>query len=89
MIFIPRKTKECHLFYGIGDDEIQVGESKNQIYRYIRLTELTPELLQLVDEGRMKLRPAVEISYLTEDEQRDLLDAIDETEATPSHAQAI
>lgn len=67
----------------------QVGESKNQIYRYIRLTELTPELLQLVDEGRMKLRPAVEISYLTEDEQRDLLDAIDETEATPSHAQAI
>ena len=65
------------------------GESQAQIYRYIRLTELTPELLQLVDEGRMKLRPAVEISYLTEDEQRDLLDAIDETEATPSHAQAI
>ena len=66
-----------------------IGESKNQIYRYIRLNYLTTELLELVDEGRMKLRPAVEISYLTEDEQRDLLDAIDETEATPSHAQAI
>lgn len=66
-----------------------VGESREQIRRYIRLNYLTPELLELVDEGRMKLRPAVEISYLTEDEQRDLLDAIDETEATPSHAQAI
>ena len=70
----------------LADD---VGESREQIRRYIRLTELTPELLQLVDEGRIKLRPAVEISYLTEDEQRDLLDAIDETEATPSHAQTI
>ena len=66
-----------------------VGESERQIQRYIRLNYLTSELLELVDEGRMKLRPAVEISYLTEDEQRDLLDAIDETEATPSHAQAI
>ena len=66
-----------------------VGESREQIRRYIRLNYLTPELLELVDEGRMKLRPAVEISYLTEDEQRDLLDSIDETEATPSHAQAI
>ena len=66
-----------------------LGESKDSVYRYIRLNNLTPELLELVDEGRMKLRPAVEISYLTEDEQRDLLDAIDETEATPSHAQAI
>ncbi len=66
-----------------------VGESKDNIRRYIRLNNLTSELLELVDEGRMKLRPAVEISYLTEDEQRDLLDAIDETDATPSHAQAI
>ena len=66
-----------------------VGESREQIRRYIRLNNLTPELLELVDEGRMKLRPAVEISYLTEDEQRDLLDSIDETDATPSHAQAI
>ena len=66
-----------------------VGESREQIRRYIRLNNLTPELLELVDEGRMKLRPAVEISYLTEDEQRDLLDSIDKTEATPSHAQAI
>ena len=51
----------------------EVGDSATQILRYIRLTELTPELLQLVDEGRMKLRPAVEISYLTEDEQRGLV----------------
>ena len=69
--------------------EESVGESKNQIYRYIRLNYLTPELLELVDEGKMKLRPAVEVSYLTEDEQRDLLDAIDENDATPSHAQTI
>lgn len=66
-----------------------VGESERQIQRYIRLNYLTPELLELVDEGKMKLRPAVEISYLTEDEQRDLLDAIDENDATPSHAQTI
>lgn len=66
-----------------------VGESKNQIYRYIRLNNLIPELLELVDESRMKLRPAVEISYLTEDEQRDLLNAIEMNDATPSHAQAI
>lgn len=67
----------------------EIGESRAQIDRYIRLNNLTPELLELVDEGRIKLRPAVEISYLTEDEQRDLLDAIDENDATPSHAQAI
>ena len=66
-----------------------VGESREQIRRYIRLNNLIPELLDLVDEGRIKLRPAVEISYLTEDEQRDLLDAIDVNDATPSHAQAI
>ena len=74
-----------------SDEELAktVGESKDNIRRYIRLNNLTPELLELVDEGRMKLRPAVEISYLTEDEQRDLLDSIDETDATPSHAQAI
>ena len=67
----------------------EIGESRAQIDRYIRLNNLTPELLELVDEGRIKLRPAVEISYLTEDEQRDLLDAIDVNDATPSHAQAI
>ncbi|MBP9989548.1 MAG: ParB/RepB/Spo0J family partition protein [Ruminococcus sp.] len=66
-----------------------MGESKDNIYRYIRLNNLIPELLELVDEGRMKLRPAVEISYLTEDEQRNLLNAIEMNDATPSHAQAI
>ncbi len=74
-----------------SDEELAetVGESKDNIRRYIRLNYLTPELLELVDEGKMKLRPAVEVSYLTEDEQRDLLDAIDENDATPSHAQTI
>ena len=57
----------------------QVGESREQIRRYIRLTNLVPELLEMVDEGRIKMRPAVEISYLDEDAQRDLVDAIDIT----------
>lgn len=65
------------------------GDSRNQIYRYIRLTFLVPELLELVDEGRIKMRPAVELSYLDEDSQRDLVDAIDEEVCTPTHAQAI
>lgn len=67
----------------------EAGESQDQVRRYIRLTELIPELLKLVDEEQIKLRPAVEISYLTEDEQADLLDAINCLQATPSHAQAI
>ena len=67
----------------------QVGESREQIRRYIRLTNLVPELLEMVDEGRIKMRPAVEISYLDEDAQRDLVDAIDMEECTPSHAQTI
>lgn len=67
----------------------EVGESRNQIQRYIRLTNLVPELLEFVDEGRIKMRPAVELSYLDEDCQRDLVDIIDENEITPSHAQAI
>ena len=65
-----------------------VGESREQIRRYIRLTELIPELVDLVDEGRMGLRPAVELSYLTKDEQQMLSQAIEYTEATPSHDQA-
>lgn len=65
------------------------GDSRNQIHRYIRLTYLVPELLQLVDEGRMKMRPAVELSYLDEDCQRDVVEEIDLNEATPSHAQTI
>ena len=67
----------------------KVGDSERQIQRYIRLTYLTKELLDFVDEGRIKLRPAVEISYLDEDSQRDLVDEIDETQSTPSHAQSI
>lgn len=67
----------------------QVGDSQTQIQRYIRLTSLVPELLEMVDEGRIKMRPAVEISYLDEDAQRDLVDAIDLEECTPSHAQTI
>lgn len=67
----------------------EVGDSKSQIKRYIRLTYLVDELLDLVDEGRIKMRPAVEISYLDEEAQRDLVDAIDENDSTPSHAQAI
>lgn len=67
----------------------QVGESREQIRRYIRLTYLVPELLEMVDEGKIKMRPAVEISYLDEDSQRDLVDAIDTEACTPSHAQTI
>ena len=67
----------------------ECGDSRNQIHRYIRLTNLVPELLDMVDEGKIKLRPAVELSYLDEDCQRDLVDEIDLNESTPSHAQAI
>lgn len=67
----------------------QVGESKDQIRRYIRLTYLIPELLQLVDEGKMKMRPAVELSYLNVDFQRDVLENIELNDCTPSHAQTI
>ena len=64
-------------------------DSARQIHRYIRLTELTSELLELVDQGRIAFRPAVELSYLTEDEQRDLWETIDSEEVTPSLSQAI
>lgn len=65
------------------------GESRNQIYRYIRLTYLIPELLALVDEGKIGLRPAYELSFLPEECQGDLLDIIECEQCTPSHAQAI
>ena len=72
-------------------DEIaqQSGESKNQVYRYIRLTYLDRDLLAMVDEGSMALNPAVEISFLSEDEQFYLIDAMGLNDCTPSHAQAI
>ena len=66
-----------------------VGDSRNQVHRYIRLTELVPELLDLVDEGKIAMRPAVELSYLNDEEQQDLLPAMELADATPSHAQAV
>ena len=76
---------------GRSDVELgeQVGESKDQVRRYIRLTELIPELLDLVDEGRIAFRPAVELSYLQKEEQGALLEQISYADATPSLAQAI
>ena len=76
-----KKTREL-----VGEE---AGESGNQVRRYIRLTELIPELLKMVDEGKIALRPAVELSYLTVEEQTDLLDTIGSEDCTPSHAQAI
>ena len=74
-----------------SSDELaeKVGESKNQIFRYIRLTELVPEILLMVDERQIAFRPAVEISYLTEGQQYTLLEAMEYNDATPSLAQAI
>ena len=67
----------------------KVGESRNQIQRYIRLTELVPEILQMVDDRQIAFRPAVEISYLPEEQQYTLLEAMEYSDATPSLAQAI
>ena len=67
----------------------QSGDSQTQIQRYVRLTNLVPELLEMVDEGRIKMRPAVELSYLDEDCQRDVVDEIDLNDCTPSHDQTI
>ena len=65
------------------------GDSTTQVRRYIRLTYLIPEILQMVDEGKIAFRPAVEISYLTQDEQKWLLEGMEYADATPSLAQAI
>ena len=65
------------------------GESRDKVYRYIRLTYLIPEILTKVDNGEIAMSPAVEISYLTEAEQYALLDAMEQNDCTPSHAQAI
>lgn len=67
----------------------ELGVSKDKVQRFIRLTFLSPQLLALVDEGRMKMLPAVEVSYLTAEEQEHLLDAIHAQACTPSHAQAL
>lgn len=77
---------------GQRSDEIlgkQVGESKDQIRRYIRLTELIPSILDMVDEGKIAMRPAVELSYLSKEQQEQLFDTMKMEDCTPSHAQAI
>lgn len=66
----------------------EAGDSKNQVRRYIRLTELTPELLDMVDSGQIKFNPAVELSYLAKEEQKDFLEAMDYAQAAPSLSQA-
>lgn len=91
----PSKDNSCPLdtnLFGRRSDEIvaeSTDESARQIQRYIRLTELTPELLEKVDEGKIAFRPAVELSYLSEEQQRDLLETIESEDATPSLEQAI
>ncbi|MBR0451930.1 MAG: ParB/RepB/Spo0J family partition protein [Oscillospiraceae bacterium] len=76
---------------GRSDVELsdQTGESKDTIRRYIRLTELVPELRDMVDEGRIKMRPAVELSYLDKESQKDVVEQIEYTQGTPTHDQAI
>ena len=66
-----------------------VGESRSQIQRYIRLTELIPPILDMVDEGKIAMRPAVELSYLPKEQQQALFDTMELEDCTPSHAQAI
>lgn len=81
-----------HKLQGVKSVEIVADsspDSKTQVQRYIRLTELIPELLDLVDEGRIAFRPAVELSYLQKEEQGALLEQISYADATPSLAQAI
>ena len=80
-----------NLSKGRSDTELgePVGESKDQIRRFIRLTELVPEILQMVDDRQIAFRPAVEISYLSEEQQYTLLEAMSYNDATPSLAQAI
>ena len=67
----------------------EVGDSARQIHRFIRLTELVPELRDMVDEGRIKMRPAVELSYLDKESQQDVVEQIEYTQGTPTHDQAI
>ena len=66
-----------------------IGDSKDKVYRYIRLTELIPEILTMVDNGKIAFTPAVELSYLTKQEQRDLLETMESEDCTPSLSQAI
>ena len=83
---LGRKLDNAETAQIIGDEN---GDSQSQVRRYIRLTYLIPELLQMVDDGKMKMLPAVEISFLDKECQQDLLEAIESECCTPSHAQAI
>jgi len=88
----PSKENECPVvtnYYAADEVAKDTEDSSRQVFRYIRLTELTSELLEFVDQGRIAFRPAVELSYLTEDEQRDLWETIDSEDVTPSLSQAI
>ena len=88
----PMKNNECPMgtnYYSADEVAKEADESPRQIFRYIRLNNLIPELLEDVDMGKIAFRPAVELSYLDEEEQKDLSYYIDEGEATPSLAQAI
>lgn len=79
-------------FSGIRTNEVlakEVGESRETIRRYIRLTELIPPILDMVDEGKIAMRPAVELSYLPKQQQQELFDTMELEDCTPSHAQAI
>ena len=83
---VDKKLKGMTSAQQVGEKS---GDSQPQIYRYIRLTYLIPSLLDMVDEGKIAMRPAVELSYLNDIEQQDLVAQIAESDATPSHAQAI
>lgn len=92
-----RQGRRTDLTFSPSDKKLRSGEelsnevkdSQAQIYRYVRLNELVPELLELVDENKIGLRPAVEISYLPEDRQTAIFEAIDMEQCMPSHAQTI
>ena len=74
-----------------SDEDIarETGDSRNQVHRSMRLTELVPELRDMVDEGKIKMRPAVELSYLDKESQKDVVEQIEYTQGTPTHDQAI
>ena len=81
-----------HIYPGIKTRDLLATNSEDsgrQIQRYIRLTELVPELRDMVDEGRIKMRPAVELSYLDKDSPKDVVEQIEYTQGTPTHDQAI
>ena len=88
---ISHQGASCQLGTKLRSDEIigsSTGESARQVQRYIRLTNLIPEILQMVDQGKIALTPAVELSYLKESEQRDLLETMESEDCTPSLSQS-